>query len=130
MPKAARLGDLTSHGGIIVSGCATVLIEGQPAARIGDYHLCPMCNPGTPPPPHLGGPIQQGCINVLIGGSAAATVGDACSCMGSSDKIVQGSMSVIIGDGKSSSENTGVSRVNGLVRQISQSAIAALDIGT
>jgi len=29
---AARMGDPTSHGGVITVGCPTVLIGGQPAA--------------------------------------------------------------------------------------------------
>ena len=33
---AARQGDSTAHGGVITSGCPTVLIGGQPAARLGD----------------------------------------------------------------------------------------------
>ena len=39
-------------------GCPTVLIGGQPAARISDMHVCPMQTPGVPPIPHVGGPIM------------------------------------------------------------------------
>ena len=51
---AARLGDMTAHGGVIVVGWPTVLIGGQPAARVTDMHVCPMV---TGIVPHVGGPI-------------------------------------------------------------------------
>jgi uncharacterized Zn-binding protein involved in type VI secretion len=75
---AARLGDMTMHGGAIVAGFPTVLIGGKPAARIGDPHVCPMLNPGVPPPPHVGGPVALGSPTVLIGGQPAARMGDLC----------------------------------------------------
>lgn len=50
---------------------------GQPAARVGDMHTCPMVTPRTPPVPHVGGPIlPPGCPTVLIGGMPAARMGD------------------------------------------------------
>jgi len=71
---------------------------GQPAARIGDMHVCPMVTPGTPPVPHVGGPvIGPGVPNVLIGGVPAAVVGDTCVCTGPPDVIVAGSPTVLIG---------------------------------
>ena len=59
MPQpAARLGDPTAHGGVITGpGCPLVLIGGQPAACVGDLHVCPMVTPAVPPIPHVGGPI-------------------------------------------------------------------------
>ncbi len=51
---AARMGDMTAHGGVITLGFPTVLIGGQPAARVGDLHTCPMV---TGIVPHVGGPI-------------------------------------------------------------------------
>jgi uncharacterized Zn-binding protein involved in type VI secretion len=95
---AARVGDMTAHGGSIVAGCPTVLIGGMPAARMGDMHVCPMLNPGNPPTPHVGGPITTGSSTVLIGGMPAARVGDMCICAGPSDVIVLGCMTVLIGD--------------------------------
>ena len=44
MPPAARMGDTMSHGGTIVVGFPMVLIGGQPAAHVGDMHVCPMFN--------------------------------------------------------------------------------------
>ena len=65
---AARMGDMTAHGGSIVLGLPTVLIGGMPAARVGDMHVCPMMTPGVPPIPHVGGPVTLGSVGVLIGG--------------------------------------------------------------
>jgi len=46
---------------------------GKPAARMGDMHTCPLCNPGTPPPPHVGGPVSgPGVPTVLVGNMVAA----------------------------------------------------------
>jgi uncharacterized Zn-binding protein involved in type VI secretion len=71
---------------------------GQPAARIGDMHVCPMVTPGTPPVPHVGGPITgPGVPNVLIGGKPAAVMGDMCVCTGPPDSIIKGSLGVHIG---------------------------------
>ncbi|WP_106595702.1 PAAR domain-containing protein [Dyadobacter jiangsuensis] len=70
----------------------------QPAARIGDMHVCPMVTPGTPPVPHVGGPVlPPGTPTVLIGGQPAACAGDMCLCTGPPDSIVMGSTSVLIG---------------------------------
>jgi len=95
---AARVGDMTSHGGVVAGpGCPTVLIGGMPAARLGDMHTCPMVTPGTPPIPHVGGPITMGSPTVLIGGAPAARVGDMAVCTGPPDSIVMGCMTVLIG---------------------------------
>lgn len=77
MPNAARVGDMHTcpmvspgpapHvGGPITSGCSTVLIAGQPAARIGDMALC--AGPSDS--------IVRGSNTVLIGGQPAARAGD------------------------------------------------------
>ena len=94
---AARVGDSTAHGGVIVVGCPTVLIGGMPAARMGDMHTCPMATPGTPPIPHVGGPIMLGSATVLIGGMPAARMGDMATCTGPPDTIAAGCMTVLIG---------------------------------
>lgn len=96
MPQpAARLTDMTAHGGVITApGAPTVLIGGLPAARVGDLHTCPI--PG--PPPHVGGPIlPPGGITVLIMGQPAARMGDMCTCAGPPDVIVGGCLTVLIG---------------------------------
>jgi uncharacterized Zn-binding protein involved in type VI secretion len=67
----------------------------QPAARVGDQHVCPMI---TVLVPHVGGPIlPAGAPNVLIGGMPAARVTDMCFCVGPPDVIVKGSATVLIG---------------------------------
>ncbi len=71
---------------------------GQPAARMGDMHICPMVTPGLPPIPHVGGPVMPpGVPTVLIGGQPAACMGDMCTCVGPPDSIILGSMTVMIG---------------------------------
>lgn len=71
---------------------------GQPAARVGDMHMCPMVTPGVPPIPHVGGPVlPPGMPTVLIGGLPAATVGNMCLCVGPPDSIIRGSFTVLIG---------------------------------
>lgn len=69
-----------------------------PAARITDFHECPMQTPAVVPIPHVGGPISgPGMPTVLIGGLPAARVGDMCVCVGPPDTIVKGSATVKIG---------------------------------
>lgn len=104
---AARLGDPTAHGGVIVVGFPMVLIGGMPAARIGDMHICPMLNPGVPPPPHVGGPVVLGSPMVLIGGAPAARMGDMLVCAGPPDSIIMGCPTVLIGSGGSGSGSGG-----------------------
>lgn len=68
-----------------------------PAARITDFHQCPMVTPGVPPIPHVGGPITgPGAPTVLIGKLPAAKVGDMAVCVGPPDSIVKGSATVMI----------------------------------
>jgi uncharacterized Zn-binding protein involved in type VI secretion len=68
---------------------------GQPAARVGDMHVCPMVTGFVP---HVGGPIlPPGCPMVLIGGQPAARVGDLATCVGPPDVIAMGSFTVLIG---------------------------------
>ncbi len=73
---------------------------GQPAARLGDMHTCPMQTPAFPSPiPHVGGPITgPGVPTVLIGGMPAAVMGDMCTCVGPPDVIAKGSATVLIGN--------------------------------
>jgi len=93
---AARMGDMTAHGGVIVAGFPMVLIGGQPAARVTDMHTCPMV---TGLVPHVGGPIlPPGGVTVLIGGLPAARVGDMATCVGPPDTILPpGAPTVLIG---------------------------------
>ena len=93
---AARVGDMTIHGGVITGpGVPTVLIGNMPAATLGDMQTCPMFNG---PQPHVGGVIAMGSATVFIGGKPAARVGDTCVCPGPPNMISgPGSPTVLIG---------------------------------
>jgi len=96
---AARTLDQSAHGGIIMGpGCPTVMIGGMPAVRLSDMHVCPMLNPGVPPPPHVGANIAKGSATVMIGGMPAARVSDILVCTGPPDMIAMGCPTVMIGD--------------------------------
>ena len=65
-----------------------------PASRVTDMHTCPMVDGVVP---HVGGPIIPPCsINTMIGFLPAARVTDMCICVGPTDTIVKGSMTVLI----------------------------------
>jgi uncharacterized Zn-binding protein involved in type VI secretion len=69
-----------------------------PAARLTDFHECPMQTPAPIPIPHVGGPvIGPGEPTVLIAGLPAARVGDMLICVGPPDSIIKGSATVMIG---------------------------------
>ena len=95
MPAAARVGDMhvcpmvtgvVPHvgGPVLPAGCATVLIGGMPAARVGDMLTC------TGPPDV----IIAGSATVFIGGMPAARLGDNTAHGGT---ITLGCVTVIIG---------------------------------
>lgn len=95
MPLAARVGDMhvcpmvtgtVPHvgGPVLPPGCPTVLIEGMPAARVGDMLTC------SGPPDS----IAAGSSSVMIGGAPAARMGDSTAHGGS---IVLGAPTVLIG---------------------------------
>lgn len=91
MPAAARVTDLTNHGGTIVGpGRSTVLIGGMPAAVMGDMHVCALPPSGHQP---TSSPFTTGSTTVLIGGKPALRVGDTCVCGAST---VVGEPTVII----------------------------------
>jgi uncharacterized Zn-binding protein involved in type VI secretion len=92
MPAAARVGDVTNHGGTITGpGVPTVLIAGMPAAVAADLHTCTLPPNGHQP---TVSPFPTGSGTVLIGGKPALRVGDACGC-GASAAL--GAPTVIIG---------------------------------
>lgn len=69
----ARLGDVSSHGGRIVTGAMRTLVNGRPVARMGDLHVCPV-------PGHGVTPIVTGSPDTLTEGKPNARVGDHCAC--------------------------------------------------
>lgn len=78
MPAAARVGDISTHGGSIVGpGVPTVLIAGMPAAVAGDTHVCPLPPSGHQPTVSV---FPAGSTTVLIGGRPALRTSDACLC--------------------------------------------------
>ena len=94
MPAAARVGDMHTcpmvtgvvphvGGPVMPPGCPTVMIEGMPAARVGDMVTC------TGPPDS----IIMGSATVMIGGMPAARMGDPTAHGGS---IILGAMTVQI----------------------------------
>lgn len=98
MASAARIGDsILPHdcwsGGVISSGSGDVLINGKPAARIGDSGTPHTWTCPDSKPPH-GVVISSGSGSVLINGKPAARIGDGTAC-GSS--ISAGSGNVLIG---------------------------------
>jgi len=95
MGMAARAGDMhvcpmvtgtVPHvgGPVMPPGCPTVMIQGMPAARLGDMATC-----AGPPDT-----IVMGSSTVIIGGMPAARQGDATAHGGS---IVLGAPTVMIG---------------------------------
>ena len=92
MPPAARLGDVSTHGGVITGpGVPTVTIGGMPAAVAGDTHTCAL-----PPVVHQPtvSPFPVGSTTVFIAGRPALRTGDTCIC-GAAALI--GAPNVIIG---------------------------------
>lgn len=78
MPSAARIADITLHGGTIAGpGVPTVLIGGMPAAVAGDMHVCALPPSGHQPTVSA---FLVGSATVLIGGRPALRVGDPCAC--------------------------------------------------
>ena len=76
MSLVARLGDVTSHGGILKAPVRTdVLTNGRPTAHIGTAIFCPA---GTPS--HGPTVVVTGKTSVLVGGIPIATVGSVTSC--------------------------------------------------
>ena len=74
MPAVARVGDTTSHGGVIISGASTCFSDGVPIARIGDVGYCPLDDhPST-------FVIISGSGSTMAEGSPVARIGSACSC--------------------------------------------------
>ena len=80
MAAAVRVGDVTTHGGVVTGpGAPTVMIEGMPAAVMGDMHACAIVP--TAATPHIpSSPFLIGSTTVLICGKPAIRVTDICLC--------------------------------------------------
>jgi uncharacterized Zn-binding protein involved in type VI secretion len=91
MAFAARIGDPTSHPGVIAGpGVSTVLIGGVPASVVGDTHTCGF----TGMPAHPPTVMVHGSATVLIGGRPAVRMGDPAAC---SATVMTGAPTVDIG---------------------------------
>lgn len=92
MAAAARVTDVTNHGGTVVGpGVATVMIGGMPAAVAGDNHICSLPPNGHQP---TSSPFPMGSATVMVGGKPALRTGDACLCGAS---VAVGIPTVMIG---------------------------------
>ena len=101
--QAARVGDMTTHGGSIIGpGVPTVMIGGKTASVLGDQTTCPQYTVILDVPPitlfHVGGPIVSASATVFIGGKRAVRVGDInIEQWNSSAAVGVGSPNVLIG---------------------------------
>lgn len=86
---AAKLGDSTNHGGIIVTGSGDVRIQGVPAALFGGFVPCPI-------PLHVGGNIAIGSPTVRINGLPAVRTGSVIPEVGSASTVIGGVPTVLI----------------------------------
>ncbi|MDW5418944.1 PAAR domain-containing protein [Iodobacter sp. CM08] len=73
MKRVIRLGDQTSHGGVVLSGASTTNMFGKPVALLGDKVSCPV-------PGHGVCPIVEGDPTWAVGGKAVALEGHKTSC--------------------------------------------------
>lgn len=68
-----RLGDQTSHGGVVISASDTHTIGGIGIARVGDTVSCPQTGHGV-------NKIVEGAGTYTIGGREVALHGHRCEC--------------------------------------------------
>ena len=69
----AKLGDISSHGGVIIGGATRTMVEGAPVARMGDMHVCPIYGHGVMP-------IIHGNMTSSAEGMPVARLGDTVAC--------------------------------------------------
>ena len=73
MKGVIRLGDLTSHGGKVITASAAAIVHGIAVARQGDACMCPLKG-------HKPCTIAEGDPTVLVGGIPVAFEGHKTSC--------------------------------------------------
>ncbi|AJG20688.1 PAAR domain-containing protein [Cupriavidus basilensis] len=78
--KLIKKGDKTTHGGEVISGSASDLLDGQPMARLGDLVSCPLIYPDGRP--HGTNKIVEASSGLTVEGGVVACEGDrtACGC--------------------------------------------------
>jgi len=87
MQNAARVGDVTAHGGALCSGSGDVYVNGIPAAMVG-VSIAPCALS------HGAAPVAVGSGSVFINGVPAARLGDVTGCGAA---VITGSGDVYIG---------------------------------
>lgn len=73
MRRVIRLGDPTTHGGVVISGSPTCEVLGRPVARLGDSVACPLTG-------HALAVIVEGDPDWLVDGRPVALEGHLTSC--------------------------------------------------
>lgn len=66
-----RLGDKTSHGGVVIEASSQSTVGGVGIARMGDKTVCPT---------HGSAPIVSGDSSLIVDGKPAARAGDKTAC--------------------------------------------------
>lgn len=69
-----RIGDKTSHGGVVIEGSPYSTVDGKPIARVGDKVTCPKKGHGSPTV------IASGDPTCIVDGRPAARHGDKTAC--------------------------------------------------
>jgi len=72
------VGDITSHGGVVISGSPSSKIRGRAIARLGDLVNCPQCYADGRP--HGINPIVQVAGRSKVDGIPVARAGDMGEC--------------------------------------------------
>ncbi|WP_323122243.1 PAAR domain-containing protein [Burkholderia alba] len=73
MKNVIRVGDPTSHGGVVETGDSTFMVDGKAVARVGDTCICPIAG-------HQACVIVEGDPNFIVGDRAVAFDGHHTSC--------------------------------------------------
>ncbi len=73
MALIARIGDGSSHGGVVISSDSVTTTEGALTARVGDLHSCPI-------PGHGVTPITTGSGRFKCEGMITAVTGSIAGC--------------------------------------------------
>ncbi|WDD96540.1 PAAR domain-containing protein [Burkholderia sp. FERM BP-3421] len=73
MRNVIRVGDPTSHGGVVETGDVGFVVDGRAVARVGDGCTCPIAG-------HQACVIVEGDPNFVIDGRAVAFDGHRTSC--------------------------------------------------
>lgn len=89
MSGAARTGDISSHGGLLIAITSQTQIDGRNPITVGALHLCP-------PPDTWHGPniVITGSSTSMVEGKNQSRIGDVCAC---GAVIVSGSGTVDVG---------------------------------